>query len=181
MELGGDEKRIRALFSELSAADQTIAPRFERVWRAAETATATRLTRFNKTMVVASTFAVVITCSLAVWSWSKSSQSSTPPTVKVVPQTILAPVAPEQNKLPPATVQARPRRQGQKHLARQIPIERAVVREATLLSIWQSPTGIFMSLPAAAVLNSLPQLNQSANELKEFLPKNNEITKESNQ
>ena len=180
MELGGDKKRIRTLFSELSAADQAIAPRFETVWRAAETATPMQLTRFNKPIAVTLAFAVVSACSLAVWLWSKSSQSLTLPTVKVVPQTIPAPAAPEQNKLASTTGQLPPRRQRQKRLARQIPIERAVVREATLLSTWQSPTEIFMTSPTASALNSLPQLDRSANELKEFL-KNNEITKESNQ
>jgi hypothetical protein len=178
MELGGDEKRIRALFSELSVADQTVVPRFERVWGAAETTTPTRLTRFNKSILTLSAVAVVIACSLAVWSWSKSTQSATPLTMT---QTISAPAAPEQNKLASASGPTRPRRPRSKHLARQIRIEPAVAREAALLATWQSPTEIFMSSPAAAVLNSLPQLNQSANELKEFLPKNNEITKESNQ
>jgi len=131
--------------------------------------------------VIAPAFAVVIACSLAVWLWSKPSPSSTPSTVKVVPQTIPAAAAPEQNKLAFANGQTPPVRQRPKRLVRQLPIERAVVRQVALLSSWQSPTGIFMTSPTAAVLNSLPRLDQSADELKEFLPKNNEITKESNQ
>jgi HAMP domain-containing protein len=179
MELGGNEKRIRALFSELSAADQTIAPRFERVWRVAETTTP--VTPFNKSIAVASAFAVAAACLIAVWLWSKSIQSSTQNAVNTIPQTIPAPAAPEQNKLASATGQPRPLRQREKHFVRQMPVQRAAEREATLLSNWQSPTEILMSSPTASVLNSLPQLDQSAKELKQFLPKNTEITKESNQ
>lgn len=38
-----------------------------------------------------------------------------------------------------------------------------------------------MNSPAGMALYSLPQLNQSVNELKSFLPKNNVAIKESNQ
>ncbi|HJP92011.1 MAG TPA: hypothetical protein VJ875_08665 [Pyrinomonadaceae bacterium] len=162
-------------------ADQTIAPRFERVWRAAETTTPTRIVRFNKFIVIASTLAVVVACLLAVWLWSKSTQPPTETMTKIVPQPIAAPAGSEQNKVASVTGPNRPHPKRQKHLARQSPNERTVVREAALLSSWQSPTKIFMSSPTTLVLNSLPQLNQSANELKQFLPRNNEVTKESNQ
>lgn len=48
--------------------------------------------------------------------------------------------------------------------------------DAELLSRWQSPTESFMQSTTVPVLNSLPQLDQSAKDLESFLPK-----KESNQ
>jgi hypothetical protein len=50
-----------------------------------------------------------------------------------------------------------------------------------MLSRWQSPTDILMTSPTTVVLNSLPQLDESAEELKQFLPKKNDTMKESNQ
>jgi hypothetical protein len=50
-----------------------------------------------------------------------------------------------------------------------------------MISRWQSPTNILMSSPTAVGFNSLPQLNESAEALKQFLPRNNETIKESNQ
>jgi len=55
------------------------------------------------------------------------------------------------------------------------------VAGATMLSSWQSPTSSLLQAPTGFALNTLPQLNQSAEELKQFLPKNNDATKESNQ
>jgi len=56
-----------------------------------------------------------------------------------------------------------------------------VVTEAALLSKWQSPTQTFMEAPTAVALQTLPQLNQSVEDLKLFLSGNNETIKESNQ
>jgi hypothetical protein len=64
---------------------------------------------------------------------------------------------------------------------RQRQTERAALRQAAVLSNWQSPTNILLNSPIASVLGSLPQLNQSARDLEQFLPKNNEVMKESKQ
>ena len=83
------------------------------------------------------------------------------------------------------------RRQEPQRVARQQQAERVVrprqpeptlvARQAALLSSWRSPTETLMNSPAGMALYSLPQLNQSVNELKSFLPKNNVAIKESNQ
>jgi len=48
--------------------------------------------------------------------------------------------------------------------------KRAEIRNAVAISSWQSPTTALLRSPGDEVLTSLPQLNQSANELKSFLP-----------
>jgi hypothetical protein len=50
-----------------------------------------------------------------------------------------------------------------------------------VLSSWQSPTAAFLESPARPSFDSLPQLNQSVEDLKSFLPKANQVLKESNQ
>jgi hypothetical protein len=47
---------------------------------------------------------------------------------------------------------------------------RAEIRDVTAISSWQSPTATLLSSQNDALLNSLPQLNESVKELKSFLP-----------
>jgi hypothetical protein len=46
----------------------------------------------------------------------------------------------------------------------------AAIREAKVISSWQSPTISLLRSPAGEVLTSLPQLTETVNELKSFLP-----------
>jgi len=188
MELAGDEKRIRALFSELSFEDQICAPRFERLWNGAEnrhSGGAARVRRFRTSAAVIA-FGVacfVAACVLAVWSWSATSTKSQVQNVaNVVPQVtpeVPTPAGRDANNPP-----VRPR----SHAGRKQNIKQAIARhrstewttQVETLSRWQSPTNILMASPTGVVFNSLPQLNESAEELKQFLPKN-EGMKESNQ
>ena len=170
MELRGDEKRIQALFSELSREDQSIAPRFEQLWNGAQSATAVRsLNRLA--WVLASLLVISASASLAIWSNYKSVPSVSPVAI------ITEATTPEQAK--PEILVAGPRKSRRPKRHRKT--EHNSLEQAALLSKWESPTAMFMASPTTLVLNSLPQLDQSANELKQFLPKNNEVTKESNQ
>ena len=177
MEFSGDEKRIQALFSELALDDQSHAPRFEKMWLRATTTTSARTTlgaRFA--MVTAAILACV--CLIAIWSWSRSSQfeevANIPP--QGIPESSVR--QPEQfvSSNSKETRRVRPRRR-----VRERQIERAAVREAAVLSKWQSPTNILLNSPTATLLSSLPQLNQSVRDLEQFLPKNNDVMKESKQ
>jgi hypothetical protein len=174
MEFNGDEKRIQALFSELALDDQSHAPRFDEVWpRATRTAPvpAPLLTRFAIVVLAG-------VCLIAIWSWYRSSQ---PEQVANIPPQII----PESRGRQPEQLLSadakevravRPRRP-----LRQRQSERIEIRQAAVLSSWQSPTNILLNSPTASVLSSLPQLNQSARDLEQFLPKNNEVMKESKQ
>ena len=174
MEWSGDEKRIQALFSELALQDHERAPRFENLWsRAPEP----RAPQFRTRWAVVMAGALVVTaCLLVAWSWSRSIASLPPQAaVNVPPQTISTPLAPSVYETPRVlseTPRSEPRRQ--KRLTRHQQVEPAVTAQATLLSQWQSPTQQFMQSPSGLSLPSLPQLNQSVEDLKLFLSMNNE-------
>lgn len=178
MELGGDEKRIQALFSELSFEEQSRVPQFGHLWTRAQVRkenTAGSLSR--PVAVLVSLFVAAAACSLAVWTWYRSSQSSPPNIVIQLPQSSDAPDTPSRIELQPARVEP-PRR---KYTTRRRQVDRRLATEAALLSSWQSPTQQFMTSPTTLALGSFPSLNQSIKDLESFLSKNDEIMKESNQ
>ena len=171
MEWSGDEKRIQALFSELALQDRDRAPRFEKLWsRARET----RAPQFRWAVVMAGAL-VVAACVVVAWSWSRSIEALPQQVFNVPPQTISTPAVPSVHETPRVlseTPRMEPRRQ--KRITRHPQVEATVTTEATLLSQWQSPTQQFMASPSNVSLQSLPQLNQSAEDLKLFLSRNNE-------
>jgi len=187
MALAGDEKKIQALFSELALQDQNAAPTFDKLWRAAQSSALNapaQLRRFN-------TVAAVITCAtallitagaLAAWAWSTRNSNPSPQKVaNAVPTTpvFVTPTPRESNN---ATTNEHPRPHPRpKHSINRLRTKEPITTEAQILSNWQSPTNILMGSPSNIVWNSLPQLNESAAALKQFLPKHNEATKESNQ
>jgi hypothetical protein len=171
MELGGDEKRIQALFFELSLADQSRVPQFGRLWTCAQAKQKSVSIR-GPVAVLVSLLVTAAACSLAVWTWYISTRPS-PNIVIQLPQSF---DTPSPVKLQQATGQ--PRRS--KRVTRRPQLDRRIVTEAALLSSWQSPTQQFMASPTALALGSLPPLTQSVKDLESFLSKNSEIMKESN-
>ena len=178
MEFTGDEKRIQALFSELSLEDLNDAPHFEKLWRRAE-ANRSVVRRSALVFVTAAILAAV--CLVLTWSWYRASQSeqaaNIPP--QIVPTTSDARVSQPEQSLSASSKELRTA-----HLRRMVrprQIGNVAIREAELLSKWESPTSILLDSPTVSVLSTLPQLNQSARDLEQFLPKNNEVMKESKQ
>ena len=172
MELGGDEKRIQALFSELSFENQSRVPQFGHLWTHAQA----RKEIGGRGVVrpVAVLVSLLITaaaCSFAVWTWYTSAQTPSITSVTLEASYTPTPIKPEPAKIEP------PR---QRHIARRRHPDRSLATEAALLSNWQSPTQQLMSSPTDLALGSLPQLNQSVKDLESFLSKNSEIMKESN-
>jgi len=174
MEFTGDEKRIQALFSELSLEDLKHAPHFEKVWPRAE-ANRSVVRRSALAFVTAAILAAM--CLVATWTWYGASQSEQAANIpaQVIPTASEARViqteqlAKDFRTIHPRRV-VRPRQTGN-----------VAIREAELLSEWQSPTSILLDSPTVSVLSSLPQLTSSARDLEQFLPKNNETMKESKQ
>jgi hypothetical protein len=165
MEFDGTEKRIQALFSELSLEDRRRTPHFGQLW------TKTTSPRQWVTRSFALTAAVVvIAAAISFALWSTQYESA----LNIAPLEIPAPKSePQPNQLasivesPRSPVHPRPKRTAR---------PRQIITDAALLSRWQSPTRSFMETPSVPVFNSLPELNQSAKDLESFLPK-----KESNQ
>ena len=183
MELAGDEKRIQALFSELSLADRQHIPEFEKLWRAGEVTRT--VSRSRKPLVaIAAVLLIAVAGSIAAWIRYASPRTLTQQTAQnPTPQMIAAPAAPRVQE--PEKLVSVPGKRSHPHrhksLARQNQTERTLQQKAAMLASWQSPTSRFLESPTASVFNSLPQLNQSVKDLESFLPKNNESLKESNQ
>jgi hypothetical protein len=173
MELGGDEKRIQALFSELSFADQRRVPQFGHLWTRVQARKEIVARGIGRPVtVLVSLLVTAAACSFAVWTWYRSTKTS---------NIIIQPLPTFEARYTPTPVQpARIDPPRQKHIARRRHADRSIATEAALLSNWQSPTQQFMSSPTDLTLGSLPQLNQSVKDLESFLSKNSEIMKESN-
>jgi hypothetical protein len=181
MELGGDEKRIQALFSELSLADQKHAPEFEKLWRVREVTSPASRSR-KPLVLVAATLLIAVAGLVAAWIRYAPVQTPIERNAQnVAPQAISTPEAPRVEE--PQKLASVPRRaqNRHRHFVRQKQIERTLAQRAAMLARWQSPTSKFLESPTGSVFNSLPQLNQSVKDLESFLPKVKESIKESNQ
>ena len=184
MELAGEEKRIQALFSEASLLDRSTAPAFERLWARAEFATTRAPVRGNRHLVlaIASVVLIVAASAFASWSWYRFVPATTQSDVRIASQPVVSPLP-----APAPQLALQPRYSDNKtrpvHLkrARSPQFQRAAVNEVALLSRWQSPTQVLMQFSKTVDLSSLPQLNQSVEALKQFLPANTDLKKESNQ
>jgi hypothetical protein len=173
MELAGDEKRIQALFSELSLEEAQHAPRFEKLWR--EALLTKQAPRFGKSLVVVAATVLVAVAVLFV-AWSRYKTPAQPNVQNVLPQTIASAPAPERVEPEDVKVTQHHRHSHPSHrraVARLRQSELALQKQAAMLANWKSPTEEFMTSPTASVFNSLPQLNESVKDLQSFLPKNN--------
>jgi FtsZ-interacting cell division protein ZipA len=168
MDLAGDKKRIRALFSELSLEDQSVAPRFEELWHRGETTTPLRSLRPSLLLLFA--LALIAICSFALWTRYRSAQAPQAVISQKNNSTPTASHVQEEEKVVFASPRKAPR-QSQKKLARRTRIQPSV-QELAVLSNWQSPTGSFLQFAVSPVSKSLPHLNQSARELESFLSNN---------
>jgi hypothetical protein len=179
MELDGNEKRIRALFSELSLQDRSHAPRFEKLWSGAERSGPAQIRYFRSSAIALGAAAIAAAFIFAAWLWSTPASSENHNAVNDAPRIITPAPGPDvftPNNPPSSKEPKRPHRPRKKRVER---ITEPAMTEAEMLSNWRSPTNILLNSPTGFALNSLPQLNQSAEELKQFLP--NDATKESNQ
>ncbi len=186
MELVGEEKKIQALFSELRLADQQAAPSFVGVWNRAQLRTRTRVSPLSLLSVATAFVVCVAVVALALWSSSR--QQTAPPNQTAAVMPVTSPFTPATSPVtPPATIgptsrviSAAEQRQAARNLraarlavrqkAELLAARRAEIRDATAISSWQSPTATLLSSQNDALLNSLPQLNESVKELKSFLP-----------
>jgi hypothetical protein len=183
MELVGEEKKIQALFSELRLADEPAAPSFVGVWNRAQLRPRARVSPLNFSLAAAA-FAVFVAV-VALGLWANSQRQTSQPTREIAAAPIMPPVTPastndEPPKVPPTkqptkeqprvSRNARAARFAALQRAELLAARRAEIRDATAISSWQSPTATLLSSQNDALLNSLPQLNESVKDLKSFLP-----------
>ena len=190
MGLVGEEKKIRTLFSELRLADERTAPNFSATWNRAQARALRPRRAFNLSFAVATALLICALVSLAWWStrWQRTQQ---PVTVAAIPSVVVG--DPKPSELAPASNGSRAssesksepkkplsaahrfevsaRLRAERLAARQeANLLAAAKKQATAISSWQSPTATLLSSPNDDLLKSLPQLNESTNDLKSFLP-----------
>lgn len=179
MELVGDEKRIQALFSELRLADEQTVPSFAAVWNRTQSRTYQPQRAFNLSFVAATALLVCALVSLALWSrqWQRKPDAlvSVPPVTTASPAQV---VVVKQDVNPPTPVQRSIGYSYKSHAlklaARRrsllLAANRKAAYEAKAIASWQSPTKTLLDSSSDELLKSLPQLSQTVDELKSFLP-----------
>lgn len=181
MELIGDEKRIRALFSELRFADEQTAPSFTAVWSRAQSRTAKPQRAFNLSFVAATALLIFALASLAVWSKYSQRSASTNAAFATVPATsnFNPPKTTNGSEVTPPAVpkrsvhllaKSRTLKLAAQRQAALVAANRKAAQEAKQIESWTSPTATLLSSSSDDLFKSLPQLNENANELKSFLP-----------
>jgi hypothetical protein len=182
MELVGEEKRIQALFSEARLADEQTLPSFAGVWNRAQAKTNRPQRAFNLSFVAATALLVCALVSLAWWvSRSRQSQdvliASAPSITNSAPQNVKpAAVQPLNNagdqpvNKPRSGNNPRVVRSAAKRQAVTVASNQKTLRDAKAIEDWQSPTATLLDSSSDALLKSVPQLNQTVDDLKSFLP-----------
>jgi len=178
MELSGEEKKLQALFSEVKAADEESAPRFATVWNRAQIAPR-RIRVFNPAFVAATLLLVFGVVAFAVWS--RYSRTTPAPQLTVAqspqaPATTKAPETPRATTAAPlevkpnkSLVSSRGNKPATRH-ANLVAADHKITKDAKTISNWQSPTTALLTSPSDEIFSSVPELNQSATQLKSFLP-----------
>lgn len=177
MEIIGDDKKLRALYSETRFVDEQVVPSFSAAWHRAHS----RAKRPRRTVALAfaSALAVVIFAVATFAVWSKYSQqpqmysafASAAATNLTLPNRgseITPPTVPV-NRVT-ALIRSRANRLAAQRQQLLVAENRKAQKEAKEIASWQSPTASLLSSSSDDLFKSLPQLNQNATEMKSFLP-----------
>jgi hypothetical protein len=180
MELVGEEKRIQALFSEARLADEQITPSFVGVWNRAQAKTTRTQRAFNLSFVAATALLVCALVSLAWWvNRAQRSQgaviATVPPILNGGPMHVVQPPVKAVVGFTPVpqprdSERSRALKIAARHQAVLMAANRKAARDAKAIESWQSPTATLLDSSSDELLKSLPQLNQTFDELKSFLP-----------
>jgi hypothetical protein len=189
MEIIGDDKKLRALFSEARVADKTATPSFTSVWHRAQARSLKPRRAFNLSFALITALLVLTLGSLAVWSMRspRSNQRDEARQNDSVPG-VVAPsgaTSPEKRRVDeaPRVAENNPQAPSETPIHRSVKprvrrstspagaqlIAQSTVKETTIDS-WASPTATLLSSPTDGLFKSVPQLNENANEMKSFLP-----------
>ena len=183
MEIIGDDKRIRALFSETRFADEQAAPSFTAAWSRAQSRALKPRSAFNLSFAVATALLVCALASLGLWSrYSQPSERSyavfatvaAPSLNTSVIKTGLETISPTSQENKQSHIKSPRALVAQRNalmLAANRKAEQRAEQEAKQLASWQSPTASLLSSSSDSLFKSLPQLNENSVELKSFLPK----------
>ena len=178
MELSGEEKKLQALFSELKTAEEQTTPHFGAMWNRAQSAPR-RIPAFNPAFVAATILLVFGVVAFAVWSRYSRATSSRQPVFASAPQNpstsagadAAAPTTETPAPKPKnAIIVSRRNKVTSQHMAMLAAVNRKLEKDAKSIANWTSPTSALLESPSDEIFSSLPELNQSATQLKSFLP-----------
>jgi hypothetical protein len=184
MEIIGDDKKLRALYSEARVADGAEMPSFTSVWHRAQARSLKPRRGFKLSFALVAALLGLTLGSLAVWSMysSRSNQQHEAVTPGKVAPAAGSPEKPKTEekmmtaqKALQAPIETTVQRSSKPRVKRPAAqtgaqlIASTTVKEATI-DTWQSPTSTLLSSPTDGLFKSVPQLNENANEMKSFLP-----------
>jgi hypothetical protein len=184
MKLNGEDKRIRALFCELKREEELTAPLFAKTWNIAEAEfhrtgsrrlrvrSAANMPRFATGILVVS---LVLAATVLLPKYLQPKHDYAKQEVAAVPRATSAE--------PPRSGKVPANRESGKPTERLVAIRRAVrVKKSQVasaqrarpvkqdgLSEWQSPTANLLCSAGDELLRFVPQMNESAEEMKRFL------------
>jgi len=180
MEIIGDDKKIRALFSEAKLADAQATPSFTSQWNRAQSRALRPGRAFKFSFAAVAALLVCALISLAVWSQysqprpTYSAFATVPaltsfggPQVKTA---VEVPTPPVQTGIGRRPIRSRVTKSTVQSGALTVASNGKAAKEATNIDNWQSPTATLLASQTDGLFKSLPQLNENANELKSFLP-----------
>ena len=179
MEIIGDDKKIRALFSEAKLADAQAMPSFTSVWHRAQSRALKPRRAFNLSFAAVTALLVCALISLAVWSQYSQPRATYSafadvPALKSFAAPEIKNVGGVPTTIEPIKIFHRPIRSRGTRTAQSDALTVAsngkAANEAKSIDTWQSPTAALLTSPMDGLFKSLPQLNENANELKSFLP-----------
>ena len=184
MESIGDEKRIRALFSEVRFADEQTTPSFTAVWHRAQSRSSTRSLKprraFNLSFVAATALFVFALSGFGLWMKYSQPAPSAVAYAEVPANASFKATTTESGSKTPAivdqptnlrpSVKPRVKRAYAQKDALMLAANRRAAKEAQAVASWESPTATLLSSPSDNLFKTLPQLNENANSLKSFLP-----------
>jgi hypothetical protein len=194
MELNGEDKRIRALFCELKREEERTSPLFARTWNIAEAEfhrtgsrrlrfqASANLLRFATGILVVS---LVLAATVLLPRYLRLPRQPRQPKHNYAKQEVAA-VPRATSEEPPRSGKVPANRESGKPTERLVAIPRAVrVKKSQVasaqrarsvkqdgqngLSEWQSPTAKLLRSAGDELLRFVPQMNESAEEMKKFL------------
>jgi len=180
MEIIGDDKKIRALFSEAKLADAQATPSFTSQWNRAQSRALRPGRAFKLSLAAVTALLVCALISLAVWSQYSQPRPTYSAFANVpalnsfggseikTPGEIPTPLVQKGTVHKP--IRSRVTRSTAQSPALTVASNGKAAKEATNIDNWQSPTSALLTSQTDGLFKSLPQLNENANELKSFLP-----------
>jgi hypothetical protein len=193
MEIIGDDKKLRALYSEARHVDEAATPSFASVWHRAQSRSLARSLKprraFKLSFAVVTALLLLTLGSLALWSMYTPRRSdqqavknkpapgaATPATVHIPEQSRTDEGVRVAQKTLPAAVDTPVHRTLKPRVKRsttqgdaQLLAANQTAKETTI-DTWQSPTAALLSSPTDGLFKAVPQLNENANVMKSVLP-----------